>query len=222
MLTMPTTKAEAIYHDIKKSIIDGTLMPGTHLIIKQLADQYGVSDIPVREALKNLNAEGLIETIPHTGSRVTGFSLKNIEDMLQMRECLEPYASKLAARYIEEEAICEMEEIHEELKRAFAAEDEIAYRENNRKFHALMVKACSNDMMTKTILTLIESEKRMRLVFRLFPEILDISNQEHGLMVEYLKARNAKALGEVVYIHKKRAFDKMRDFLKKQGTMNSI
>ena len=74
----PMTKSASIYQELKRKILEGILDPGTHLIIKQISSEYGISDIPVREALKELNAEGLVETIPHVGSKVAAFSQKNI------------------------------------------------------------------------------------------------------------------------------------------------
>lgn len=69
-----------------------------------------------------------------------------------------------------------------------------AYRDGNRAFHKLMVLSCGNRMMEKAISDLIDSEKRMRMLYRLFPEILDILNQEHALMIVYLRERQAEEL----------------------------
>ncbi|HWR10044.1 GntR family transcriptional regulator, partial [Sporomusa sp.] len=211
------TKSATIYSEIKKGIINGDLKPGTHLIIKQIADQYGISDIPVREALRELNAEGLVETIPHVGSRVSGFSMKNIEDMLVMRECLEPFAAELTALNADGHTIERLEQYYHAMQVAFQAGDTEKYRDLNREFHKLFVEACGNSLMTKTIIELMESHKRMLTIFQLFPEILEISNSEHGLMIDYLKERNGKMLAKTVYEHKKRAFDKMRNYLQQHG-----
>jgi len=215
MAIVPMTKAENIYHEIKKEIINGALKPGTHLVIKQIAEQYGVSDIPVREALKELSVEGLIESIPHVGSRVASISPEGIEEMFVMRECLEPYAAELAATNIDEATIRQLEQYDQEMAVAFAAQDTEKYRDTNRAFHKLFLEACGNKLMTKTIFELMESEKRMRMIFQLFPEILETSRVEHGEMIRYLRERNGTALAELVYRHKKRAFDKMRKYLRK-------
>jgi len=208
------TKSATIYHEIKKEIINGILKPGTHLIIKQIADKYGISDIPVREALKELSTDGLVETIPHVGSRVASISLKNIEDMLVMRECLEPFAAELAAKHADEKTIARLEKYTVDMEKAFETHDMTKYRDLNRAFHRLFVEASGNQLMTKTIVELMDSEKRMRMIFQLFPEILDLSNKEHGMMVRYLKEHNAKDLARVVYDHKKRVFEKMRNYLR--------
>jgi DNA-binding GntR family transcriptional regulator len=167
----------------------------------------------VREALRELTAEGFVETIPHVGSRVASMSLKDIEEMLVMRECLEPYAAELAALHAEEKTIEKLERYPLDMKKAFDAHDTGTYRDLNSAFHKLFIEASGNQLMTKTIAELRDSEKRMRMIFQLFPEILELSNKEHGLMVRYLKERNGKALSKVVYEHKKRVFDKLRKYL---------
>ena len=214
MAFISMTKSEAIYRELKKVILNGTLKPGTRLLIQQIARQYGVSDIPVREALKELTAEGFVETKPHVGSRVASMSLKDIEEMLVMRECLEPYAAELAAVNADEKTIAKLERYNLDMKKAFDAKDTAAYRDINRAFHKLFVEASGNRMMSKTILELMDSEQRLWLIFQLFPEILELSNKEHGMIVRHLRERNGKALSQVVYEHKKRAFDKLLKYLK--------
>jgi DNA-binding GntR family transcriptional regulator len=213
MQLLSMTKSEAIYQEVKKRVLDGSLKPGTRLLIQQLAKQYGVSEIPVREALRKLTAEGFVETIPHLGSRVASMSLKGIEEMLVMRECLEPFAAELAAQNADEKTIERLEKYCSDMEKAFNAHDTVKYRDLNRTFHKLFVEASGNQLMTKTIVELMDSEKRMRMIFQLFPEILELSNKEHGLMVHYLKNRSGKELAKVVFEHKKRVFDKMRKHL---------
>lgn len=210
MAILSMTKSASLYNEIKKKIMDGVLEPGTHLVIKQIANEYGVSDIPVREALKELSVEGLVETIPHVGSKVTAISLKNIRDMLQMREYLEPFAAQLAAKNATEQTIAELETCCNHLNDALQKNDIEQYSKLNKEFHMLIINSCGNQILINTIFELIESEKRMRKVFEIFPEVMLDSYKEHHKMVEYIKARNEKAMAELMYFHKKRSFDKMR------------
>jgi len=210
------TKSEAIYNAIKKEILNGTLKPGTRLLIQHIANQYGVSDIPVREALRELSSEGFVETTPHIGSRVASMSLKGIEEMFFMREILEPLAAELAAENVDEQTIEILEKYYIEMKKAFEAGNVIEYRDLNRAFHKLFIGVSGNDLLTKMIFDLMESEKRMQMIFQLFPEIFEISNKEHGMILRFLKKRKGKELAKVVYEHKKRVFDKMRKYLRSQ------
>lgn len=208
------TKAASIYQEVKKNIMSGELQPGTHLIIKQLATKYGISDIPVREALKELNVEGLVETIPHVGSRVANISLKNIADMLVMREYLEPFAAELAADHADDQVIEKLEVIYQAMQDAFQANDIEEYGKLNKNFHYIIIQASENQILIHTILDLIESEKRMRKVFQIFPDILENSCREHGEMIQLIKEHKKLAMKQLMYEHKKRSFDKMRKYFK--------
>lgn len=210
------TKSEAIYNEVKKEIFNGILKPGTRLLIQHIAKQYGVSDIPVREALRKLTSEGFVETIPHIGSKVASMSLKGIEEMFFMREFLEPLAAELAVENADEQTIEILERYYFEMKKALEAGDVTEYRDLNRAFHKLFIEVSGNELLTKTIFELMESEKRMQMIFQLFPEIFEISDKEHGMMLLLLKERNGKVLAKVVYEHKKRVFDKMRKYLRSQ------
>jgi len=214
MSFLAMTKAASIYQELKKKIMDGALEPGTHLVIKQIAIEYGISDIPVREALKELSVEGLVETIPHVGSRVATISSRNIEEMLVMRECLEPFAAELAVAYADDLIIKKLEDYYVQMNQALQVQDIETYGKINTEFHSVMIQASGNQLLADTIFGLIKSEKRMRMVFNIFPEILENSNKEHKDMIFYIKEGNAKAMSSLVYEHKKRSFDKMRRYFK--------
>lgn len=206
------TKSASIYYELKRRILEGKLEPGTHLVIKQIATEYGISDIPVREALKELNAEGLVETIPHVGSRVKGFSTKNVKDMLEMRECLEPFAAELAVINADDLTIKQLENYCIAAETAIKAKDIQKYSECNKAFHRLIIEAGGNQLLTNTILEMIESEKRMRMVFEMFPEIIEDSVKEHCQMLAFFKEKKSKEMNQLMYYHKKRSFDKMRKY----------
>lgn len=208
------TKAASIYQEIKKDIIAGELKPGMHLVIKQIATKYGVSDIPVREALKELNAEGLVETIPHVGSRVAEISVKNIADMLALREYLEPFAAELAAEHIEEAALDDIEQCYKAMEAALETKNVDEYSRLNRLFHTKIIHASDNQMLIRVIDELVDSEKRMRMIFQIFPEILTNSRDEHKNMIILLKKHDKQAMKQLMYQHKKRSFDKMRRYFK--------
>lgn len=212
MSISPMTKSASIYYELKKRILEGKLEPGTHLIIKQIATEYGISDIPVREALKELNAEGLVETIPHVGSRVKGFSTKNVKDMLEMRECLEPFAAELAVINADDLTIKQLENCCLTAEMALKVKDVQKYSECNKAFHRLIIEGCGNQLLMNTIFEMMESEKRMRMVFEIFPEILEDSLKEHCQMLSFIKEKKSKEMWQLMYHHKKRSFDKMRKY----------
>ena len=210
----PMTKSASVYQELRRKILEGEFDPGTHLIIKQISAEYGVSDIPVREALKELGAEGLVETVPHVGSRVASFSPKSIKDMLEMRECLEPFAAELAVENADPSIIAQLEQYHADSLLALERKDIAKYGEMNKAFHRLIIETSGNQILINTIFEMMESEKRMRMVFQFFPEVLEDSPKEHAEMLAYIKDKNRQAMRNLMYLHKKRYFDKMRKYFK--------
>lgn len=210
----PMTKSASVYQELRRKILEGEFEPGEHLIIKQISTEYGVSDIPVREALKELNAEGLVETIPHVGSRVASFSPKSIKDLLEMRECLEPFAAELAVENADPAVIARLEQYHNDSLLALGRKDIVKYGEMNKAFHRLIIETSNNQILIDTIFEMMESEKRMRMIFQFFPEVLEDSPKEHAEMLSYIKEKNRQAMRELMYYHKKRSFDKMRKYFK--------
>ena len=210
----PMTKSASVYQELRRKILEGEFDPGTHLIIKQISAEYGVSDIPVREALKELGAEGLVETVPHVGSRVASFSPKSIKDMLEMRECLEPFAAELAVENADPSIIAQLEQYHADSLLALERKDIAKYGEMNKAFHRLIIETSGNQILINTIFEMMESEKRMRIVFQFFPEVLEDSPKEHAEMLAYIKDKNRQAMRNLMYVHKKRSFDKMRKYFK--------
>lgn len=210
----PLTKSASVYQELRRKILEGEFEPGEHLIIKQISTEYGVSDIPVREALKELNAEGLVETIPHVGSRVASFSPKSIKDLLEMRECLEPFAAELAVANADPTVIAQLEKYYADSLLALSEKNIAKYSEMNKAFHRLIIETSNNQILIDTIFEMMESEKRMRMVFQFFPEVLEDSQKEHAEMLSYIKDKNRQAMRELMYYHKKRSFDKMRKYFK--------
>lgn len=213
-----STKSSVIHDELRQAILSGALKPGTDLIIKQIAEQYGISDIPVREALKKLNAEGLVDSIPHVGSKVASISLQNIEDMLIVREHLDSLAAKLAAENADDRIIASLEAYCSNMQTALTANDVTAYQALNKKFHSCIIEASGNQVLIKMINDLLYSEKRMAIIFRsvfeLFPDIIRESMADHQQMMIYFRSKNSKALAKLMYRHKKRAFDKMRRYIR--------
>ncbi|MEN6316675.1 MAG: GntR family transcriptional regulator [Veillonellales bacterium] len=214
MIIKAETKATIIYHDLKKKILANMLPAETHLIIRQLSKEYGTSDIPVREALKELTAEGILETIPHIGSKVRGISQESIRGMLEMRELLEPVAARLAVKRITPEQFHDLKECWQDMMDAYNRQALKEYSKDNRAFHSILIKACGNDCMQKTLENLIIMEKRIQTVFELFPEIIEDSYREHAEMIHFIEQKNGSEMEKLMAKHKKRAFDKMRLYFK--------
>jgi len=214
MAIVVQTKTEIIYDDLKTKIQSGILKPKSKLVICTLAKEYGSSEIPVREALKELVADGLVETIPHVGYKVINISAQNIKDMLQLREYLEPFAAELAAENSTPSVVCHLQNIYDQIEKAAKEKNIEKYSALNRLFHRVIIQSCGNMYLQKTLEELYDIDKRTREVFKFYPEIIEESRLEHKKMIHYMEQKKGRELAQLIDLHKKRAFEKMRRHFK--------
>jgi DNA-binding GntR family transcriptional regulator len=136
------TLSSAIVEQLRQAILDGTHEAGTQLRQDVLAEHYGVSRIPVREALFQLEAEGLVVISPHKGAVVSGLSLAEINDVFDLRLMLEPRLLAQSGPRLVAKDFERIDEVHQAFSAAIAARDVSQFGILNARFHlALYARA---------------------------------------------------------------------------------
>jgi len=135
---------------LRTAILEGRYKPGEWLRQERLAQELGTSQMPVREALKELAAEGLIEHVPYRGMRAVTFSLEDIEDLYEQRSFLEGRAASFAAENITADELAELRSLFTEMT-GLPAEQIAQYRKLNRRFHELIFKASRREYLIRTL-----------------------------------------------------------------------
>jgi DNA-binding GntR family transcriptional regulator len=135
---------------IRTAIFDGRFKPGEWLRQERVAQELGVSQMPVREALKELASEGLIEHVPYRGARVVALSLEDIEDLYEHRAFLESRAAELAAENITAGEIAELKTMLVEME-SLPPEGIAQYRKVNRNFHEKIFHISQREYMIRTL-----------------------------------------------------------------------
>lgn len=133
-------RAKVLYH-IRNDILNGIYKPGETLIEKKLCENLGVSRTPVREAIMQLELEGLVQSIPNKGVIVKGISKKDIEDIYAIRVMIEGFAAKLAAEKITKEDLTELKEIVDLQEFYTTKKDKEHLIKFDLKFHEIILKA---------------------------------------------------------------------------------
>jgi DNA-binding GntR family transcriptional regulator len=136
---------------LRAAILEGRLKPGEWLRQERLAQELGVSQMPVREALKELTAEGLIEHLPYRGVRVIEFNPDDIADLYEHRAFLEGRAARIAAMNITAEEIAELKQLQKEMEQNLAPEKLPVYRDLNRRFHQIIFTASHHEYLIRTL-----------------------------------------------------------------------
>ncbi|MDT0407004.1 GntR family transcriptional regulator, partial [Streptomyces edwardsiae] len=148
----PKTAQQAVAEALRRDITSGKLAPGSWIVQESLAEQFGMSRIPVREALKTLEAEEYITYVPHSGYRVAQLGLDELVEVFRIRDILEAELIRDAMPAVTDELIDAMREQMAVMDRAAAEADLIGVGLANRQFHFLTFEA-SRMARTKRIVT---------------------------------------------------------------------
>jgi len=153
---------EIVYEELKRQILIGEIAPGTRMMEVELAADMGVSRTPVREAIRKLEKEGLVTIEPRRGAYASDISIKDIEDVLEVRQDLEGMAAALAAAKATREQKEALRAATEAYKNAVATGDVKEMIRHDEAFHKLIVNCSDN----KTLIQLISQVQELALRFR--------------------------------------------------------
>ncbi len=192
---------------IRQAILDGVIKPGEWLRQERLAQELGVSQMPIREALKELAAEGLVEHVPYRGVRVVEFSLEDVEDLYTLRCFLEARAARAAAERINDEELQALRNLLEQMQQHLADEELPVYRELNRQFHQIIAQASRRRYLIRTLYQLWENFPNM--LWGNFPQTARTSSPErtpqdiaqHQAVLEALERHDPDAAERLMREH---------------------
>lgn len=178
------THAERLRQEIADAIADGRLKPGTTLDETTLATRYGVSRTPVREALRQLAAAGLVVHRPHRGAEVARVSDERLDEMFAVMADLEAAAAGYAALSASPAERLELEQLHERATLLVQKGDRAGYAEANDAFHAFLYRASHNAFLVETVMGVRARVNAFRRAqFASLGRLAD-SHREHALVVE--------------------------------------
>jgi DNA-binding GntR family transcriptional regulator len=206
------TKQERVYRAIRERILSGAYGPGYRVVIDALAAEFSVSALPVREAIRRLEAEGLVVYRPNAGAQVAPADPGVFEDELTVLAVLEGYATALAAPQLDKDAIRRLTEINEQMVEAMQRLDSLSFGRLNQEFHNIIYEHCPN----ATLVDLLRDVARRldairRTVFVQIPYRGKDSIVEHGELLKLISKRaSAKEIEEVARAHKLRTAESFR------------
>jgi DNA-binding GntR family transcriptional regulator len=184
--------SKKVYRILKKEIIKGSLKPGSKVLEGRIADQIGISRTPVREAIRELAAEGFVTLSPNQGVVVRGVSAENIREVLQVHSVLEGLATRLSCEVINEEELKELENYVNKMEKLTNKKDPLAYSEVDLKFHELIVDNCGNKRLIQMRKNISDQAQRYRISSLRIQGRLKKSLKEHQKILEAFKTKNPK------------------------------
>ncbi|NUW41417.1 GntR family transcriptional regulator [Nonomuraea rhodomycinica] len=201
----PPTAQQFVLEELRRAITTGRLRPGDPIRQEALAEELDVSRVPLREALKTLQGEGLVTYQAHRGYFVERLSLGDLREVYLIRELLEAEAVRRAAGRIGDEALRAAERAQAEVEEAAAAGDVLAMAEANRRFHMTILEASGLPRMVRMIRTLWDSTDAYRSVYYGEPANRERVIEEHRAALDLLRRRDAEGAVRVLAAHRAHA-----------------
>lgn len=186
---------------LRQRIVEGHLAPGAKLNERALAEALQVSRTPLREAIKMLAAEGLVELLPNRGAVVVQLSEQDVADTFEVIAGLEGQSGELAAQRITPAELAEIRALHYEMLAAYTRRDLPTYYRLNAQIHTLINAAARNPVLTQTWRTVNARLQALRFRSNVDEAKWQRAVQEHERMVELLAARDAPALRALMAEH---------------------
>ena len=185
---------------LRSLIVESQIKPGERVPELEISKELGVSRTPIREALKVLASEGLVDLLPLRGAVVKAFSDKDASDMLEVMGLLENFAAQKACQ-ADQKKIDKVLAIHEKMKVMFAKGKRPEYFELNQKIHDSLIALPGNDTLIGLHATLSKRMRRIRFTGNTMQVNWDEAMQEHESMMDALNSKDFSRLAKTMEQH---------------------
>ena len=192
---------EEAVDQLRDRIVQGDLNPGARLNERVLCEQLGISRTPLREAIKVLATEGLVELLPNRGAIVTALKAETMADTLAVMGSLESLAGELACANASEGDLAEIRALHFEMLAHHARRALAEYFRCNQRIHLKIIEASGNAVLVNTYRQLNANVRRARYMANLSQERWDSAVREHEQILAALTSRDAPRLKRLLAEH---------------------
>jgi DNA-binding GntR family transcriptional regulator len=203
-------KPERVAGLVREMILQDELTPGAPIRERTLAEKLNVSRTPLREALKILATEGLVELQPRRGATVAAPGDRETRELLQLLGALEGFAAGLCCRSATAEDLKEIRALHYEMLAAYTRGDRLGYFHRNQDIHRAIVRATRNDVLIEHHGRVNARVYRVRYISNLKTERWESAIREHEQILGALERRDSEALRGILENHVLQAWDQMQ------------
>lgn len=185
------TLREKILENIRDAIVSGRLKAGSRVSEPDLAERYGISRTPIREAFRQLEAEGYLTVIPRRGAVVSELSPKDVEEFYAIKSIMEGYAARQACEKLTKKDLDRLQAINDKLAELAQSGDIKHFFKVHNDFHELFIKAADNEKLHELIAGLVTKFQRLRFTSLSLPGRMEVSVQEHDKIVDAFRKKDA-------------------------------
>lgn len=201
---------EEVTQRLRDMIVESRLLPGERIQELEVAQLLGVSRTPIREAIKVLTAEGLVELLPLRGAIVKAFTARDARNMLDVIAVLEEFAGRLACQASQDD-IDAIVGKHRQMTRHFEARERSEYFALNQQIHNDLIALADNEALSMTHSTLSKRMRSLRYIGNDGPSNWGAAMSEHCEMMEALSARDGPKLSQAMGQHIRNTWPRIRD-----------
>ncbi|SFN34460.1 GntR family transcriptional regulator [Variovorax sp. OV329] len=199
---------------LRTMLIEGHIAPGAKLNERELCEQLRVSRTPLREAIKLLAAEGLVDLLPNRGAVAVKLTEADVINTFELLSALEALSGELAAQRISDEELAELRALHYEMLACFSRRDLSGYYRINARIHAAINDAAGNPVLTSTYRSINARVQSLRFRTNQNEAKWASAVAEHGRMIEALAAHDPVAMRQVLIEHLNRKRDTVLELLR--------
>ena len=207
------TLHDEVLERLRDMIIEGRLEPGQRINEGPVGAQLGVSRTPLREAIKTLASEGLVEILPAKGAVVRKFTARDLYQVLEVLKALEQLGGQIACAQASDETIEAIHTLHRRMLELYKTRERLEYFKLNQAIHTATVAASGNQVLVEMHGTLQSRIKRLRFIGNEGPEKWAGAVAEHEEMMAALLKRDADALSAAIGRHMESTLTRVRDVL---------
>jgi DNA-binding GntR family transcriptional regulator len=197
----PETLRHQVENVLRQAIMSGRFAPGARLVERELCETLGVSRTSVREALRKLEAEKLVRSVPHKGPVVAVMSKQEAGELYALRALLEGFAAHEFARLADDRAIARFGEAAKELRAEATARNQAGVLRAKTALYDVLLDNCGNALIKEILTSLYSRVNLLRATSLMHPERLPASLREIDKLYKALKARDGEAAQQAARVH---------------------
>jgi DNA-binding GntR family transcriptional regulator len=194
----PLTLRERIVTFVKDSIINGRLKPGERVPEHEIAENFGISRTPIREAFRQLESEGFITVIPRKGAVVSPITAKDVSEFYSIKSLLEGYAAGLACGKFTEKELKRLTQINQQMQKHAAKNDVRGFYRLDNQFHEVFLSSSGNDKLCVLAHQIAQQFERFRIMALSLPGRMNTSIKQHEDIIKAFTEQNAELVEKLV------------------------
>jgi len=194
----PLTLRERIVDFIKDSVVSGRLKPGERVPEQEIAESFGISRTPIREAFRQLESEGFITVTPRKGAVVSPITDKDVSEFYEIKSLLEGYAAKTACAKLSSKDIRKLETLNAQMEKCAERGDVKGFFKLDNQFHDTFLKLCGNEKLCVLVHQLVQQFERFRITALSLPGRMSVSVRQHVEIIEAFKKGNSSVVEGLV------------------------